>query len=50
MFTILSRGQKDLKADVAAGRGVTPVGQKAADAGLPPGKKVVLKDFKEDRR
>ena len=26
------------------------VGQKAADAGLPPGKKVVLKDFKEDRR
>jgi RHS repeat-associated protein len=46
----LSSGQKDLKADVAAGRAVTPVGKNADKAGLPAGKPVVIKDFKIDQR
>jgi len=33
----LSPGQAKLKADIDAGREVTPVGQNAANAGLPPG-------------
>ncbi|SFG28416.1 RHS repeat-associated core domain-containing protein [Duganella sp. CF458] len=45
----LSPGQAQLKADIKAGRAVTPVGKKAEAAGLTPGEKVKIESFKVDR-
>ena len=41
----LSSGQKAIKADVDAGRPVTPRGQNAADAGLTPNQPVQMKCY-----
>jgi hypothetical protein len=45
----LSKGQKAVKADIDAGRKVTPRGQNAADAGLAPGKPTTMKCFSVER-
>jgi len=45
----LSEAQKELKADIEAGRAVTPVGKNAEKAGFTPGEPVKLKAFEEDR-
>jgi hypothetical protein len=45
----LSVGQAQLKADIEAGRAVTPVGKKAEVAGLTPGEKVRIDTFEVDR-
>ena len=45
----LSPGQTKLKADVDAGRQVTPVGQNAAKAGLPPDQPITTKCCEIDR-
>ncbi len=48
----LSKGQAKLKADIEAGRPVTPVGRNAEEAGFTPGKPVIFEkdSFKTDRR
>jgi len=45
----LSSGQKAVKADIDAGRPVTPRGKNAANAGLEPGKPTVMKCYQVDR-
>ena len=45
----LSQGQKDVKADIDAGREVIPRGQNAERAGLEPNKPVQMKCYKVDR-
>ncbi len=45
----LSPGQAKLKADVDAGRQVTPVGRNATDAGLPAGQPTTMKSCTVDR-
>lgn len=45
----LSPAQRSLQADIAAGRAVTPVGKRAAEAGLPPGEKVTPRFFTSER-
>jgi RHS repeat-associated protein len=45
----LSRGQAKLKADIDAGRAVTPVGNNAAKAGLPVGQPTVMNSCTVDR-
>jgi hypothetical protein len=44
----LSPGQKDVKADVDAGRTVTPRGKNAQDAGLTPNQPTKMRDYKVD--
>lgn len=46
----LSSGQRAIKADVDAGRSVTPRGGNAEAAGLVPGRPVQMKEFEEIRR
>jgi len=41
----LSKGQRDVQADIKAGRPVTPVGKNAKDAGLKPGKPILMRNF-----
>ena len=45
----LSPGQKDVKADIDAGRDVIPRGRNAADAGLTPNQPTQMKCFEVDR-
>ena len=45
----LSPGQRVVKADVDAGRSVTPRGQNAANAGLEPGRPVKMTSYDEKR-
>lgn len=45
----LSPGQRDVKADIDAGRDVIPRGQNAADAGLTPNQPTQMKCFEIDR-
>ncbi|HET6396917.1 MAG TPA: RHS repeat-associated core domain-containing protein [Pseudoxanthomonas sp.] len=45
----LSTGQGKLKADIDAGRQVTPVGKNAEKAGLPPGQPTTMKSCTVDR-
>lgn len=45
----LSSGQKAVKADIDAGRTVTPRGKNAANAGLEPGKPTQMKCYQVDR-
>lgn len=45
----LSPGQKAVKADIDAGRPVTPRGKNAADAGLEPGQPTSMKCYQVDR-
>lgn len=46
----LSKGQAQFKADVDAGRTVTPVGKNAEKAGLTPGEPTTMKGCDIDRR
>ena len=45
----LSQGQKDVKADIDAGRDVIPRGQNAENAGLTPGQPTQMKCYNVDR-
>jgi RHS repeat-associated protein len=45
----LSKGQEKLKADIDAGKSVTPVGQNAAKAGLKPGESTTMSCCSIDR-